>query len=213
MTPIRRICVPALALTLVLIPFVLLENSIGEWAQTSISDAENSTIALISIALLAGDMVLPTPSSLISLAAGGALGFWLGTVTIWVGMTLGCLIGWTVGRGLISPLSRRIAPPPGNPSPDRGVLGLVLCRPIPVLAETSVLVAAARGMRLRTLMSVTGVANLPIAFLYGYFGASFLGEVPPKFFLVAVLIACLLGLPLRHVQRRTVEDDARRSPS
>ena len=75
------------------------------------------------------------------------------------------------------------------PASEIGWLGLVLFRPVPVLAEYSVLMAAARGMGLLPLVAVTGLANVPVAAFYGYFGSHWLGEVP-----LWVLVLCLVAL-------------------
>ncbi|MFP2910634.1 DedA family protein, partial [Pyxidicoccus sp. 3LFB2] len=47
--------------------------------------------------LLAGDIFLPVPSSLVSTAAGGLLGFWGGLATNWVGMMGACAVGYALG--------------------------------------------------------------------------------------------------------------------
>ena len=48
-------------------------------------------------ALLALDVFLPVPSSIVSTGAGVLLGFWTGAAVIWIGMTLGCVIGYVFG--------------------------------------------------------------------------------------------------------------------
>ena len=196
----RLLCLtlmPALVLAAILVPFLILDDRLETATTAFLAGAGDMTVALAAVALLAGDVLLPVPSSLVSLAAAGALGMGLGALTIWTGMTLGCLIGWATGRGLLAPLDRAIEGRT-DAAPSRwGVWVLILCRPVPVLAEMSVLVAAARGMRLDVLMLACSLANLPVAVAYGWFGAAYLGEVPMPWLLAAVAVLCALGLALR----------------
>ena len=106
---LRRAIFPLLILAVILGPFFLVGDRIETWSRAAIADADAAALALLTVALLAGDLLLPVPSSLVSLAAGGALGLWLATATIWTGMTLGCLIGWAMGRGLLAPRAARAA--------------------------------------------------------------------------------------------------------
>ena len=196
---LRRSFMPVLVLAAILVPFFLFGDRLAVLSTGFLARAGDGPVALAAIALLAGDVLLPVPSSLVSLAAAGALGIWLGTVTIWAGMTLGCLIGWAAGRGLLAPVDSAIAAADAR-MPHWGLWVVILCRPVPVLAEMSVLVAAARGMRLDLLMLACSVANLPVALAYGYFGAAFLGEVPIPGLLAAVVLICVAGLLLRHLK-------------
>lgn len=196
---LRRAMLPVLVLLAVLVPFLLFGDRIGYWTQATIEDAEDPTVALLAILLLAGDVFLPVPSSLVSLSAGGALGLWLGSAAIWTGMTLGCLVGWAAGRGLLAPVDRAIALQQKN-QPTWGVWSLILCRPIPVLAEMSVLVTAARGMGLWAHTMACGLANIPIAVIYAHFGAALLGDVPGALLFGAAVLVSAVGLLL---QRRT----------
>ena len=199
---LRRAIVPLLVMVTILVPFFYFGDQIESWTAAFIAGADDAALALLSIALLAGDLVLPVPSSLVSLATGAALSMWQATAVIWTGMTLGCLIGWAVGSGLLAPLDRAVGvteqPPQGW-----GVWGLVLCRPLPVLAEMSVLVAAARGMRLKVLLLACGLANLPIALIYAYFGSSYLGDVPLAYLFGVVVLVCAVGLLLRRQRNST----------
>lgn len=194
---VRLTLMPLVVFAAILVPFFVLGDQLQAAAEAFLAGAGDMAVALAAIGLLAGDVLLPVPSSLVSLAAAGALGLWLGAGTIWVGMTLGCAIGWATGRGVLAPLDRAVAVAATTPQ-TWGLWALILCRPIPVLAEMSVLVAAARGMPLGVLMLACGVANLPVALAYGYFGAAYLGEVPMGYLLAAVGVVCLAGLALRR---------------
>ena len=196
---LRLSLMPALVLAAILVPFFLLNDRLQAATTAFLVGAGDITVALAAVALLAGDMLLPVPSSLVSLAAAGALGMVWGAVAIWTGMTLGCLIGWATGRGLLAPLDRAVGERTTDAGPSRwGVWAVILCRPVPVLAEMSVLVAAAKGMPLGVLMLACALANLPVALAYGWFGAAYLGGVPMPWLLAAVALLCGIGLLLRR---------------
>lgn len=198
---LRQSLMPTLVLALILVPFFLFNARLEAAVRAFLAGAGDVPVALAAVALLAGDVWLPVPSSLVSLVAAGALGFGLGTATIWVGMTLGCLMGWATGRGILAPLDRAVTTAAVTPS-RWGIWAVILCRPIPVLAEMSVMVAAARGVPFNMLMLACAVANLPVALAYGYFGAAVLGEVPLPYLLGAVLTICAAGLAWRGFAAR-----------
>lgn len=71
----------------------------------------------------------------------------------------------------------------------RGLALLAVCRPVPVLAEASVLVAGASRMPLRRTIGVTAAANVGVAGVYVWLGASAGDAVP---FLLVFAASCLL---------------------
>lgn len=99
-TGFRWLILCGLLLALVFIPFVLMAESISIWTDAFASDvlyprlsrmAEgqdrsgqaacgDAVTALVLGALLASDVLLPIPSSLLSTAAGGLYGFWPGAL-------------------------------------------------------------------------------------------------------------------------------------
>lgn len=93
---------------------------------------------------------------------------WVGVFVIWLGMSVGCAIAWVVRRGLLGPVDRRIGG--DRLATDWGWVAMVLMRPVPVLAEATVLTAAARGMGFLKLTTLTALANISVALLYGFFG-------------------------------------------
>jgi len=173
----------ALALAFVLIPFLLLEDRIAAALADVLAAARAHALlagAVIALSLV-GDILLPVPSSVVSSFAGAALGFWSGALTIWLGMTGGCLLGYAVGRGAGRGAMRRIV---GEAEVARaraalagaGGLALVVTRAIPVLAETLVLGAGAARMPLAPFLLLTGSANLAVAIAYSAIGALALSE-------------------------------------
>lgn len=127
---------------------------------------------------LAADIVLPVPSSLLSTAAGALLGFAGGTLTSWLGMTAGCLIGFLLSRRV--PGEKMLGPAEmqrvRNAQQRYGDWMLMLFRAVPVLAEASVFFAGLTLMPLRRFLLITATSNLGISLAYAGTGAFFAGR-------------------------------------
>ena len=88
-----------LALAAILIPFAIFEEPITAWTQEFVRNPGNRALAAAALGgMLASDVLLPIPSSLVSTACGFLLGAVPGVVTSWLGMTIGSLVGYFLGR-------------------------------------------------------------------------------------------------------------------
>jgi uncharacterized membrane protein YdjX (TVP38/TMEM64 family) len=190
----RWAVIAALLIGLVLVPFFLFETQFHAFAERMTRDDGAVWLASGSIfALLALDVFLPVPSSIVSTAAGVLLGFWRGAAVVWVGMTAACLAGYWVGAGA-SGAARRFVGQEGLARADAlaaryGDWTLVLCRPVPVLAEASVIFAGLIRAPFGRFAALTMLANLGIALGYAAFGAF---SMSVDSFLVAFLGALLI---------------------
>jgi uncharacterized membrane protein YdjX (TVP38/TMEM64 family) len=165
-----------LMFALVIVPFVLFESQFERLAAwLAEGHASGSASAATIGALLALDVFLPVPSSIVSTAAGVLLGFWRGVAVIWIGMTVGCAVGYALGARAAG-AARRLVGAEGLERAaavmDRyGRWALVVCRPIPVLAESSIVFAGLVRTPLGPFTWLTALANLGIAFAYAAVGA------------------------------------------
>ena len=175
---LRWIIASLVLLACILVPFVLFEARIEAWTGSTLAfvDGHPALAYTIIVALLAGDVVLPVPSSLVSVAAGALLGFWGGFTAIWLGLSIGCLVGYALGRGGGRPALRRIVGADeleraARLYAGRGSAALVLARGVPVLAEASVIGAGAARMPFMRFVLLTSIANLAVAAAYAIVGA------------------------------------------
>ncbi len=159
--------------TIVLVPFLLWEQSIIQLFEDLLSKSSTPVlIGTIIIVLLALDCVLPTPSSVISAAAAVYFGFYNGMIVIFIGMVLGVCIGYLVGAQIIRiPYMDRVLKVEDvkeirHFSEQYGLLSLSLARPIPVVAEVSVMVAGASKIPFSKVVVYTLPANGLVAFGY-----------------------------------------------
>jgi membrane protein DedA with SNARE-associated domain len=75
-----------------------------------------------------------------------------------------------------------------------GVVGLVLCRGVPIFAEASVITAGVLGMPARRFIAATALANIGVAGLYAAIGAAASNVSPAAAFAAALVLPgiCLL---------------------
>ncbi|HEY0871928.1 MAG TPA: VTT domain-containing protein [Vicinamibacterales bacterium] len=199
----------ALLLGLILAPFVMFEDAMFDMSMRALApDRSRSLTGIAVVALLASDIFLPVPSSLVSTAAGTLLGFFWGTVASAVGMTLGCSGGYLLGHRYGRPAAAAVVAPDDIARAEatlqaHGVLSLVLFRPVPVLAEASVISAGTLRLPFAHVFVAVSAANVVVSAWYAGMGAS-----APKAGFVLVFAGALalpaLALLIRAMFRRSV---------
>lgn len=173
--PVRIVTACTLLLGAILIPFLLLGEQVELLSAKTLA-ANRDSIALTGIILLAADVVMPVPSSIVATTMGALLGSVTGTIVNAFGLTLGCAVGLLVGRGGSS-LARHIL---GEPLfadfvdwiDRRGVFAVMLCRAVPVLAEASIIAAGAGRARQWPILIGAGMADIALGAVYAVAGAT-----------------------------------------
>ncbi len=164
-------------LILILGPFFIFEDALTEFGTALLqSELRRPLLAVLVAGLLASDVLLPVPSSLVSSFAGHVLGFSMGLLAVWSGMMFGGLVGYWIGAFGGTPLVRKVV---GDLELARaqelaaryGSYGLVVARAVPVLAEASVVFAGVARFRFHRFLVATGLSNLGIAAAYAAIGA------------------------------------------
>lgn len=191
-----RWCLLALAvLALITLPFVLIDESLTKSVEEfTRSGPSRPLIATVLTLLLALDVFLPVPSSLIATASGVLLGFMQGSLVTWMGMQAGALIGYALGRSAGRGAARRFV---GEGELRRaehshcrwGGFSLVVSRAVPVLAESSVLLAGLVRMPFARFVAWTGASNAAISMVYASVGAY---ALETRAFLMAFAASMLL---------------------
>ena len=169
-------CIAILAV--ILIPFFLFGDRIETWTDSFLRAASDQSVlvAIVLGLLLASDILLPVPSSMVSTAAGFFLGFMGGMITSLIGMTVSCIAGFWLGVKFGRPIACRLV---GINELKRleelshrfGDWVIVVSRPIPVLAEASVLFAGISGMPAYRFLLLSTLSNLGISAVYAAVGA------------------------------------------
>lgn len=165
-----------LVMAFVLIPFFIFHEQFDQWAEVFVqqSQVQSLWIGIIIITLLAADILLPVPSTILSSAAGYIFGLTIGTLISFTGMTIGVLVGYWLGRG-----SRNKLPWLDEATQEwlstffqkNGLWAIAMARPVPVIAETSVIFAGMSKMPTLQFLIIAAVSNLGISVAYASLGA------------------------------------------
>jgi uncharacterized membrane protein YdjX (TVP38/TMEM64 family) len=210
MRPLLR---PILLITLLLLvpilPFVMwgsqLEVVFEQWFQQWSSPQQT---ALLIVTLLATDILLPIPSSLISTFGGARLGWWGGTLASWFGLTLGAVFGFALARRWGRPLARRLSSEQQLESMESlcdryGAAVLVVTRALPIMAEASVLFVGIQRLAWRRFLPPVLLSNLGLALAYSVFGDL---AAQHEWLPLALAISLALPLLLAAAARRRLAD-------
>jgi membrane protein DedA with SNARE-associated domain len=176
---VRWLVPAALLLALILVPFVLFEDTVRVWTAVHLAGNRGWLLGALIAGLLASDLFLPVPSSIVSTSAGALLGFGPGMLASAVGMSAGAVIGYVFGATAGEGLLRRFVGDSEMQHATRlsgkyGLAALLVSRPIPVLAEASVVCAGVTRMPLARFLAVTTVSNVAISAAYAAAGAALL---------------------------------------
>ncbi len=160
--------------------------------------------ALAGVTLLAVDAVLPVPSSVVMITHGARFGVALGAALSMVGSVASFAIGFALGRRGAA-LAARVVPDEERRKADRflrrwGLVGIILTRPVPLLAETVSFVAGASPLRWPPALLSAALGCLPAAAVYAAAGtvATSLADGGTMFVAVLLLAAGASVLAARH---------------
>jgi uncharacterized membrane protein YdjX (TVP38/TMEM64 family) len=186
-----------LALLVPIVPFL----GFGPWLEARIESwleppPPPGLVALATVGLLAADVLLPIPSSVVSTVAGAELGIMPGTLASWTGMTLGAAFGFLLAKTFGRPLATCLAPKDDLARLDAltrryGAWTLVVTRALPILAEAAVLLLGATSLSWRRFWPPVALSNLGIAVVY-----SVLGHLARGGAQMPLAIAASIALPL-----------------
>lgn len=206
---LRLLLVLALAAVAVpLVPFLAcgarLDTLVADWLDPL---PPPPLLAALEVGVLAADLLLPVPSSMVATLGGASLGPAVGTLCAWAGMTIGAAIGWwlgrtTAGRSLES-LDATDRAALARQQRRLGPLLVVLTRPLPLVAEATALFAGAAGMPLQTFLAAAAGGNLAIAFAWSLAGT--LGrEADSLQWVLAASLAAPVAAALLAIRRAAV---------
>ena len=173
---IRPMLPMVVILAIPIVPFLLfgeqMESQIEMWRE---DPPGAHWVALAAIGLLASDIFLPVPSSVVCAVAGNQLGTWLGTLVTWMGMNLGAVFGFmlakTCGATVTGWYSRDTDFDRVRALAERyGPVLLAMARGVPVLAEATVLWMGLKGLSWRAFLPPVILSNLVLAMVYCVIG-------------------------------------------
>jgi uncharacterized membrane protein YdjX (TVP38/TMEM64 family) len=132
--------------------------------------------AVVGVALLIADALLPVPSSLVMISLGALYGPALGALLSFAGRLGMTLAGVAIGRAGAPVFAKLIGAARRAHARDLvtrwGALALVVSRPVPILAETTALSVGAARLPWRLVVPAAVVGSVPEAVAYGVVGAT-----------------------------------------
>jgi uncharacterized membrane protein YdjX (TVP38/TMEM64 family) len=173
--------------------------------------------ALASIVFLSLDVLLPIPASVIMLFNGALFGVLWGSLISVVGGLCAGWIGFALGRAG-SPWVTRIVTPTHAQRVNGllarwGLLAVILTRPVPLLAEMTVLMAGASSISWWGITGALVVGLLPTALLYAMTGAAVWAFDSSRLTVVLVVVMAALFWLLQWWPRKghPADDSAEQS--
>lgn len=193
----------ALLLALVIVPFVAFGEGLEAWTRAELRSDGGWVLQSVCVLLLAADVLLPVPSSLVGAACGAWWGAGVGTLVGALGLTLGSMLGWAIGRRAgAGGIGRWVGDAECRRIESwfarRGPWIVALLRPVPVLAEASAILAGVARMPWPRYLAISTLANVATAFSYAAAG-TMLGRLPPwATALALLLVLALFASPWRR---------------
>jgi 3-dehydroquinate synthase len=157
-------------MTLVCLPFAIFgEDFVLPLLESR--EKQVGALTVIAIILLACDSVAPVPATLVIMYLAAKAGWLAGIVGGTIGLSAGVLAAGWVGRAAVGRLAPKFLPDAElvrlrDSLQKRLAVTLACLRSVPVLAETSIIVAAATGVPLKRLFLVTLLPNFIVASIY-----------------------------------------------
>ena len=171
-----QITLVSIVLAIPVVPFLVVGGSLERAIESRLDERTSPAgVAVVVIGLLAGDVLLPVPSSVVSTFAGNRLGLFGGAAASWLGMMAGAIVAYLLARVFGRPLAAWLSDQQSLQRTEAlsrrfGPAALVLARPVPVLAEASVLYLGAAGLSWRRFLLPVALSNLGIALAYALLG-------------------------------------------
>ncbi|MCE9614382.1 MAG: VTT domain-containing protein [Lentisphaerae bacterium] len=150
--------------------------TVTHWIEAAqVAPAGRWLAAGLVIALLAADLVLPVPSSVVMTLSGAILGWTAGTAASFIGSMASALVGFALCRRYGQRAFERLV---GRADSERigqimnhyGTWGLLLSRSVPMLTEVVSCVAGLSRMPARTFAALAAAGTLPICMVYAWAG-------------------------------------------
>ena len=164
---------------LVIASKLLVEDVLGipleQMAVNWLDDAGAGSAGLI-VALLAADVLLPIPSSLVMVLSGAAFGVVGGSLLSLTGSILGEWLGFEMVRRFGRRVTRSVAGEDELAQVSRfferhGAVAVMVTRPLPIVMETMSLAAGLSNMSRRVFLIASLAGTAPIVVVYAYAGA------------------------------------------
>jgi uncharacterized membrane protein YdjX (TVP38/TMEM64 family) len=168
-----------------------IEGAVEHWLATA-----GASSALLIVAILASDVLLPVPSSLVMVLSGAAFGLLWGALFAFAGSCAGQWLGFEIARRYGQGVARRLIRDEDIADfqglfEKHGFAAVLITRPLPIIMETISVVAGLACMRRGLFLLASFAGTMPAVLVYAYAGAYAResGSVLPAILVMGVVMA------------------------
>ena len=165
--------------TSLILPLIFFESSFKIYGENLLVWAKDNSflISITVILALTADVFLPVPNGLTNTLAGVALGWPIASFVVWLGLNLGAIFGYCIGRFFGRPIAKFIVGEKDmnnaeESSKNLNIIGLIISRPVPGFAELFTLAAGITKMNFFKFITVVFLTNIGVAVVFAGLGAA-----------------------------------------
>ncbi|HYE54908.1 MAG TPA: VTT domain-containing protein [Chitinophagaceae bacterium] len=168
----KNILIPITVTISVIIATFLLFDDLEVFFTGLLQQAKETpdTYALLSFLVLASDVFLPVPSSIIMFTNGYVLGTGYGTVLSLLSVTAGAVVGYYLGKFTALGLRSGSDEKANGIISSYGALAILITRSIPVLSETISITCGFNRMPFKKYVAYNVLGYLPLCLIYAVCG-------------------------------------------
>ncbi len=157
--------------SVIVVSFLLFDDMESFFTNMLQQAGENvKTYTAVSFVVLASDILLPVPSSIILFTNGYVLGTVYGSLLSLLALMSGSVIGYYLGKFTSLGLKSKGDEKADNIVSRYGALSILITRGIPVLAETVCIICGFNKMLFKKYFVYNVVGYVPLCLLYAFCG-------------------------------------------
>jgi uncharacterized membrane protein YdjX (TVP38/TMEM64 family) len=180
---------------LVIVTFLLFGN-IEKWVEINLQSKQHqATYALLSFSILASDILLPIPSSLVMILNGKVLGVFAGTSISLLSGVLSSCIGFYLGRKA-NPLLDKLFTNKDKEISNTlfqkfGNVAITISKALPIISEAISFVSGTTAISFKTFLLYSIVGHFIVALIYACVGI-FASTLSSSLIAAIIIVAALL---------------------
>lgn len=164
-------------------------------------------VAVLAVSLLVADVVLPVPSSVVMVSLGAAYGVALGAALAALGSLAAAGLAFAIGRRAEPRLDRIVSSADraafASWFDERGVVAVIVSRPVPIVAETVAGLAGTSTMPGSRFLAAAAAGVVPVSVAYAATGAAVAElDSATTIVLIVTITAAVTWLGGRWLRRR-----------
>ena len=165
--------------TSLVLPLTFLEPSLANYGDLALEWAGSNKLLISFIVILAltADVLLPVPNGLTNTFAGMSLGWGISSFVVWIGLNMGAILAYSIGRFAGRPLAKKLISSQEFDEAESSlknfnVMGLIISRPIPGFAELIAITAGLSKISFKIFLLVVSTTNIAVAIIFSGIGAT-----------------------------------------